>query len=74
MLLMPMLKPYIEDFSAVQEETNILQEAMEEEIDETVSSLDEKDDEESEEQKEEDRISYPCPPSNESKLSNSYII
>ena len=48
MLLMPMLKPYIEDFSAVQEETNILQEAMEEEIDETVSSLDEKDDEESE--------------------------
>ena len=39
---------------------------MEEEIDETVSSLDEKDDEESEEQKEEDRISYPCPPSNES--------
>ena len=51
--------------SAVQEETNILQEAMEEEIDETVSSLDEKDDEESE-QKEEERISYPCPPSNES--------
>ena len=39
---------------------------MEEEIDETVSSLDEKDDEQSEEQKEEDRISYPCPPSNES--------
>ena len=39
---------------------------MEEEIDETVSSLDEKDDEESEEQKEEERISYPCPPSNES--------
>ena len=39
---------------------------MEEEIDETVSSLDEKDDEESKEQKEEERISYPCPPSNES--------
>ena len=38
-------------FSVVQEETNILQEPMEEEIDETVSSLDEKDDEESEEQK-----------------------
>ena len=55
------VKPYIEDFSTVQEETNILQEAMEEEIDETVSSLDEKDDEESEEQKEEERISYPCP-------------
>ena len=45
------VKPYIEDSSAVQEETNILQESMEEEIDETVSSLDEKDDEESEEQK-----------------------
>ena len=47
------VKPYIEDSSIVQEETNILQESMEEEIDETVSSLDEKDDEESEEQKEE---------------------
>ena len=46
----------IEKVSAVQEETNILQESMEEEIDETVSSLDEKDDEESEEQKEEERI------------------
>ena len=45
------VKLYIEKFSAVQEESNILQEAMEEEIDETVSSLDEKDDEESEEQK-----------------------
>ena len=59
----------IEKVSAVQEETNILQESMEEEIDETVSSLDEKDDEESEEQKEEERISYPCPPSNESNSS-----
>ena len=39
---------------------------MEEEINETVSSLDEKDDEESKEQKEEERISYSCPPSNES--------
>ena len=57
---------FIEKVSAVREEINILQESMEEEIDETVSSLDEKDDEESEEQKEEDRISYPCPPSNES--------
>ena len=38
----------IEEYSAVQEETNILQGSMEEEIDETVSSLDEKDDEESE--------------------------
>ena len=39
------VKLYIEKFSAVQEETNILQEAMEEESDEIVSSLDEKDDE-----------------------------
>ena len=39
------VEPYIEDYSAAQEETNILQESMEEEIDETVSSLDEKDDE-----------------------------
>ena len=38
----------IKKVSAVQEETSILQEAMEEEIDETMSSLDEKDDEESE--------------------------
>ena len=60
---------YIEYYSAVQEETNILQESMEEEIDETVSSLDEKDDEEREEQKEEERISYPCPPYNESNSS-----
>ena len=60
---------FIEKVSAVQEETNILQEAMEEEIDETVSSLDEKDDEESEEQKEEERIDHPCPPSNESNSS-----
>ena len=57
---------FIEKVSASQEETNILQESMEEEIDETMSSLDEKDEEESEEQKEEERISYPCPPSNES--------
>ena len=59
----PYIKPYIEDSSAIQENTNILQESVEEEIDEIVSSLDEKDDEESEEQKEEKRISYPCPPS-----------
>ena len=60
---------FIEKVSAVQEEINILQEAMEEEIDETWSSLDEKDDEESEEQKEEERISYPCAHSNESNSS-----
>ena len=46
-----------------------MQEAMKEEIDEAMSSLDEKDDEESEEQKEEERISYLCPPSNESNSS-----
>ena len=63
------INAFIEKVSAVQEETNILQEAMEEEIDETVSSLDEKDDEESEEQKEEERIDHPCPPSNESNSS-----
>ena len=45
------INAFIEKVSAIQEETNILQEAMEEEIDETVSSLDEKDDEESEEQR-----------------------
>lgn len=60
---------FIENNSAVQEKTNILQEFMEEEIDETVSSLDEKDDEESEEQMEEERIDHPCPPSNESNSS-----
>ena len=38
----------IKKVSVVQEETNILQESMEEEVDETVSSLDEKDEEESE--------------------------
>ena len=65
----PYIKPYIEDSSAVQEETNILQETMEEEIAETVSSLDEKDEEESKEQKEEERIDHPCPPSNESNSS-----
>ena len=43
---------FIEKVSAVQEETIILQESMEEGIDEIVSSLDEKDEEESEEQKE----------------------
>ena len=36
------VEPYIEYYSAVQEETNILQESMEEENDETMSSLDEK--------------------------------
>ena len=40
---------FIEKVSIVREETNILQESMEEEVDETMSSLDEKDEEESEE-------------------------
>ena len=66
------VKPYIEDSSTIQEETNILQESMEEEINDIVSSLDEKD-EESEEQKEEERIDHPCPPSNESS-SLSHIL
>ena len=60
---------FIDKVSVVQEETNILQESMEEGIDEIVSSLNEKDDEESEEQKEEERIDHPCPPSNESNSS-----
>ena len=63
------VKQFIKKVSAVQEETNILQEAMEEEIDETMSSLDEKYEEESEDQKEEERIDHPCPPSNESNSS-----
>ena len=57
---------FIERVSAVQEETNILQESMEEEINDILSSLDEKDEEESEDQKEEERIDHPFPPSNES--------
>ena len=60
---------FIEKVYAVQEETNILQESMEEEIDETMRSLDEKDDEESKKQKEEERISYPRPPYNDSNSS-----
>ena len=40
------INAFIQKASVVQEETNILQESMEEEIDETVSSLDEKDEEE----------------------------
>ena len=45
------INAFMKKVNAIQEETNILQESMEEEIDETVSSLDEKDDEESEEQR-----------------------
>ena len=68
------INAFIEKVSAVQEENNILQEAMEEEIDETVRSLDEKDDEESEEQKEEERIDHPCPPSNKSNSSTHTLL
>ena len=57
---------FIEKVSTVQEEINILQESMEEGIDETVGSLDEKDEKDDEE---EERISYPCPTSNESNSS-----
>ena len=63
------INAFIEKVSAVQEETNMLQESMEEEIPDIVSSPNEKDEEESEEQREEERISYPCPPSNESNSS-----
>ena len=42
------VKEYIEDSSINEEETNILQETMEEETAKTMSLLDEKDDEESE--------------------------
>src|SRR3954470_18493421 len=55
---------YLERISPPKEETNVLQESMEEEIAETESSLDEKE-EESDEQKEEE-WSHPCLPSNES--------
>ena len=56
---------FLERMFALQEETNALQEPMEEETAESGSSLDEKE-EESDEQKEEEWISYPCIPSNES--------
>ena len=56
---------YLKRFSPPKEETNALQDSMEEEIVETESSLDQKE-EESDEQKEEEWSSYPCLPSNES--------
>src|SRR3954447_21764436 len=55
---------HLERISPPKEETNVLQDSMEEEIAETESSLDEKE-EESDEQKEEE-WSHPCLPSNES--------
>src|SRR3954465_8202480 len=62
---------YITDphrISPPKEETNVLQDSMKEEIDETESSLDEKE-EESDEQKEEEWI-HPCLPYNESNSLN----
>src|SRR4051812_41595654 len=59
---------YLERISPPKEETNALQDSMEEEIAETGSSLDEKE-EESDEQKEEE-WSHPCLPSNESNSLN----
>src|ERR1041384_6476723 len=56
---------YLERISPPKEETNVLQDTMEEEIAETESSLDEKE-EESDEQKEEEWSSYPSLPTNES--------
>src|ERR1043165_7170982 len=55
---------YLERISPPKEETNILQDSMEEEIAKTESSLDENG-EESNEQKEEE-LRHPCIPSNES--------
>src|SRR3954463_10643467 len=57
-----------ERISPPKEETNVLQDSMEEEIVEPESSLDEKE-EESDEQKEEE-WSHPCLPSNESTSLN----
>src|SRR3954469_19718694 len=59
---------HLERISPPKEETNVLQDFMKEEIDETESSLDEKE-EESDEQKEEEWI-HPCLPSNESNSLN----
>src|ERR1041385_3698566 len=59
---------HLERISPPREETNDLQDSMEEEIAETKSSLDEKE-EESDEQEEEE-WSHPCLPSNESNSSN----
>ena len=60
---------FLETYSSQKEETNALQEPMEEEIAETGSPLDEKE-EESDDQEEEEWSSYPCLPPNG---SNSLI-
>src|SRR4051812_17855566 len=59
---------YLERISSPKEETNVLQDSMEEEIVETGSSLD-KNEEESDEQMEEE-WSHPCLPPNESNSLN----
>src|SRR4051812_866382 len=59
---------YLERISPPKEETNVLQDSMEEEIVETESSLDEKE-EEGDDQKEEE-WSHPCLPFNESNSLN----
>src|SRR3954466_61897 len=56
---------YLKRFSPQEEETNALQDSMEEEIAETECSLDENE-EESDEQREEEWSSYPSQPTNES--------
>ena len=56
---------YLNRLFPPKEQTNALQEPMEEEIAETRSSLDEKE-EESDDQEEEEWSSYPCLPPNES--------
>jgi hypothetical protein len=61
---------YLNRCSPPTEETNVLQEPMEEEIAETGSTLDEK--EESEDQEEEEWSNYPClPPNKSNSLTNT---
>ena len=55
---------FLKGFSPPKEETNAMQELMEEEIAEIGSSLDEKE-EENDQQKEEEWSNYPCLPSND---------
>ena len=74
MLLYKAQTPCFPMFSPQEEETNALQDSMEEEIAEIECSLDEKE-EESDEQKEEEWSSYPSRPTNESNsLTFTYMI
>jgi hypothetical protein len=63
---------YLNRCSPPTEETNALQEPMEEEIAETGSSLDEKE-EDSDDQEEEEWSSYPCLPPNKSNSLNNTV-